>query len=234
MKFKVDKKVFEKFPELQVGLVVLTNVENSGIAEEVLDKIRLEESRIKRIFSAETLSQSVKIDSWRKAYISFGGEPKKNKPSLENLYRQILTGTTLRHINKLVDLYNYISLKHMLPVGGEDTEKTSGNIELCFAGPSEKPVLLLGDKEERPPHEGEIIYKDEISAICRRFNWREADRTKLTEKTKTCILVLEALPPTTRKELEYALVELQELAEKFCSAEASSIVIDSKNPEIDF
>ena len=35
----------------------------------------------------------------------------------------ILSETELRHINKLVDIYNFISLKHMLPVGGEDTDK---------------------------------------------------------------------------------------------------------------
>lgn len=234
MKLTIDRRICEKFPGVMVGAVAVKGMDNSGVAEDVLTQLRGQEARVRAAYETETLSHQPKIDIWRKAYSAFGGKPKENRSSVENLYRMVLKGAELRHINKLVDIYNLISLKHMLPAGGEDTDKMRDNITLTFAGPSEEPVLLLGEREVRPPHEGEVIYKDAISTICRRWNWREADRTKLTEETKNCILVLEGLPPVSKDELESALKEMAGLAQKYCGASVTTAILDKNRPEFDF
>lgn len=118
MKFRIDNQIFEKFTGLNIGLIVAKGVDNSGLLSEVPEKIRGEEVRIRTNYNTATLSQNPKIDVWRKTYAAFGAKPKENKSSVENLYRLVLNGISLRHINKLVDIYNFISLKHMLPVGG--------------------------------------------------------------------------------------------------------------------
>ncbi len=122
----------------------------------------------------------------------------------------------------------------MLPLGGEDLDKMQGNIELTFANENEVPISLLGDKEPRPPHKGEVIYKDGISAICRRWNWREADRTKLTEETKNCILVIEGLTPSTKEGIEIVTKELKELTEKLCGGELNYYILNKDKQEIEF
>ena len=38
-----------------------------------------------------------------------------------------------------------------------------------------------------------MIYFDEQGAVCRCLNWREAQRTMLTEETKDAVLVIEAI-----------------------------------------
>lgn len=231
MKFKIDSQIFEKFPDALVGVVIVKNLNNTGISEEIQDQIRQQEKEIRASYDTETLSQNPQIDSWRRAYHAFGAKPKEHKSSVENLYRLVLNGNNIRHINNLVDVYNFISLKHMLPVGGEDTDKIKGDIILTFAEANEAPVLLLGDKEPRPPHLGEVIYKDEISTICRRWNWREADRTKLTEETKNCVLVIEGLPPVTKEEIENATKELRELVKKFCNGDINYAILDENKKE---
>ena len=233
MKFKIDHKIFEKFPSLTIGVVICKNLNNSGTQEEVQKEIREQENNIRAKYNTETLSQTPKIDVWRKTYSAFGAKPKENKSSVENLYRLVLQGVNLRHINKLVDIYNFISLKHMVPVGGEDINKIEGDVILTFAEPNEPAVLLLGDKESRPPHAGEVIYKDNISAICRRWNWREADRTKFTEETKKCFLVIEGLLPVTKQEIEDATKELQGLVQKFCGGDITYQILDDKHFETD-
>jgi lysyl-tRNA synthetase class 2 len=233
MKFKIDHKIFEKFTGLTIGVVICKNLNNSGTQEEVQKHIREQENNIRAKYNTETLSQTPKIDVWRKTYSAFGAKPKENKSSVENLYRLVLQGVNLRHINKLVDIYNFISLKHMVPVGGEDVDKIQGDVVLTFAEPNEPTVLLLGDKEPRPPHVGEVIYKDNVSAICRRWNWREADRTKFTEKTKNCFLVIEGLPPVTKQEIEEATKELKELVQKFCGGNITYQILDDKHFETD-
>lgn len=233
MKFSIDARVFEKFACLNVGAVIAKNVDNSGGAEEIQAMLAEQEKKVRAEFNLETLSQQPKIDVWRKAYAAFGGKPKENRSSVENLHRIVLKGIALKHINKVVDAYNAVSLKHTLPCGGEDLDHIEGDVELTFASANEAPVLLLGEKEERPPHEGEVIYRDARSTICRRWNWREADRTKLTEQTKNCILVIEGLPPTTREEVERATIELKELVQKHCSGTLTHEILRAERPEID-
>jgi len=233
MKFKIDYRIFEKFPDLTTGVVICKNLNNSGTAEEVQKEIRIQENKIRGEYNIETLSQNPRIDVWRKTYSVFGAKPKENKSSVESLYRLVLQGVNLRHINKLVYIYNFISLKYMAPVGGEDMDKIQGDVTLTFAESNESAVLLLGDKESRPPHIGEVIYKDNISAICRRWNWREADRTKFTEETKNCFLVIEGLIPVTKQEIENATKELKDLVQKSCGGNVSYIILDKKQQGTD-
>lgn len=234
MKFKIDEKIFEKFKGLNIGVVIAKNINNRGLSEEIIKKTKEEEIRIRQNYNTEILLQDLKIDVWRKTYSIFGAKPKEHRSSVESLYRLILNGVSLRHINNLVDVYNFISLKHMLPVGGEDLDKMKGGLFLTFADKNETSVLLLGDKEPRPPHEGEVVYKDDISTVCRRWNWREADRTKLTEDTKNCILVIEGLSPVTKEEIEAATKELKELVEKYCGGSVSHHLLDTNNNEVSF
>ncbi|MFH1211765.1 MAG: phenylalanine--tRNA ligase beta subunit-related protein [Candidatus Woesearchaeota archaeon] len=231
MKFIIEPEIFRRFPDLIIGVLVAKNLNNESSEQRILDELRNAEISIKEKFSTETLSQAPRIDCWRKAYSSFGAKPKENKSSVESLYRMVLQEKNIKHINKLVDIYNLISLKHMLPAGGEDTDKAKGDIRLAFAGENEPAVLLLGDTEPRPPHKGEIIYKDDISAICRRWNWREADRTKLTEETKNCIIVIEGLSPANKEDISAALKELQGLIKKFCNAETEIHILEPEKNE---
>ncbi|OPZ58134.1 MAG: B3/4 domain protein [Synergistetes bacterium ADurb.Bin520] len=134
-------------------------------------------------------------------------------------------------MNPLVSLYNAISLTHLIPVGGEDLDRLSGDVRLTRAGHAEPPVLLLGEKEPRSPHEGEVIYTDDIGALCRRWNWKEADRTKLTPETKNAVLVIEALPPLTSDMLQRAVEELAALVERHVGGAVSTLFLHRENPE---
>ena len=56
-----------------------------------------------------------------------------------------------------------------------------------------------------------FIVGDDSGAVCRCFNWREAQRTMLTEQTTDAVLVLEQLDRALRLEPEAALHELANL-----------------------
>lgn len=234
MEFSISPQIFEKFPELHVGVVIAKDIDNNGASTEIGRLLMEEGKRIRENFDSETISQHPKIAAWRKAYAAFGAKPSDYRCSVENLYRLVLKGGDIRHINKLVDIYNFISLKYTLPLGGEDIAAIRGNIQLTLASANEPAVLLLGDKDSRPPHEGEVIYKDETSAICRRFNWREADRTKLGEETRNAILVAEGLPPATKEEIQTVVNELSGFVNKSCGGECDSYLLNSGNSRIKF
>jgi len=230
MKFKIDQKIFQSFPELNLGIVIGKGIDNSGTNEEVMKLIREKGNEIKANLDKETLSQNPKIEAWRKAYSSFGAKPKKYKCSVENLYRMILEGVELKHINKVVDIYNFISIKHMIPVGGDDTDKVDGNITLKFAK-GDEPFKELNSEETKNPREGEVVYADAKEILCRRWNWRECDKSKMAEETKNVALVVEGLSPVTKKEVQNILTELGELVSKFCGGEIKKIILNKENPE---
>jgi DNA/RNA-binding domain of Phe-tRNA-synthetase-like protein len=149
------------------------------------------------------------VAPWRDAYRRFGMKPSRYRSSIENLLRSA-RGAGVRGINPLVDLYNAVSLRHLLPCGGEDLDAIQGDLRLTVAEVDES-FLPLGAQEEQPPNAGEVVYADDLGIVCRAWNWREADRTKLTAETTRAVLVIEALPPRTEEDLRAACDELAAL-----------------------
>ena len=205
-------------------------MDNTGVNQEVLDLIKQKEEEIKEKFDKETLSENSKIKVWREAYTSFGAKPKKYKCSVENLYRMILDDISLEHINKIVDIYNYISIKHMVPVGGDDIDKVEGDIKLRFANGTETFVQLNSD-EVKNPKEGEVIYQDDKEVLCRRWNWRECDKSKMTEETKNVTLVVEGLN-VSKEEISSIINELASMVEKYCGGSVETEILNNDKNEL--
>ncbi len=232
MKFKIDEKIFDKFPELNIGLVIARDVDNKGFDEEIMQLTRNQERELRVNFNTETLSQNSKIDAWRKAYALFGEKPKKYQCSVENLYRIILEGNELRYINKLVDAYNYISIKHTIPLGGDDIDKVDGNILLKFAEGNEI-FRALNSEEIKNPKQGEVVYIDDKEVLCRRWNWRECNKTKMTEETRNVMLVAEGLQPFTREDIEQITNELAMVIQKFCGGKTTTYILNKTNSGVE-
>lgn len=230
MKFMIDRAVLEKFPGLNIGLLAVKGMDNKGEAPEVIALIRQKEKEIREQFQKATLSGNPRIASWRKAYSSFGAKPKKHRCSVENLYRMILDGLELKHYSKLVDIYNYISIKHMVPVGGDDTDRVEGGIRLTIAK-GDEPYTELNSDETKSPREGEVVYMDQKEVLCRRWNWRECDKTKMTEGTANASLVVEGLPPVTRDGVKAVLEELKALVLRHCGGKAEMHILNKDSPE---
>lgn len=233
MKFIIKKEIFNSFPDLIIGSVLAKGVDNKGELAEIDKLLRDTENKVVNEFAQfESPSQHPNIMPWRQAYKKFGSDPHDYRCSSEALVRQVLKGNRIRHINKLVDLYNYISLKYVLPAGGEDLDKIKGDLILDFAK-GDEPFIKLDGVENEPPSVGEVVYKDEEGAVCRRWNWREAERTKLTEETKNAAIVIEGLPPISTEIVESATKELADLIQKYCGGEVSYQILNRENPEIE-
>jgi DNA/RNA-binding domain of Phe-tRNA-synthetase-like protein len=228
---RVTPEIFARFPAAVLGVVIAHGVDSSGEDAGVLRQLREEEDRTRGRFAGMQVGEHPHIAPWREAYRAFGAKPKDHPSSIENLVRRVIKGWTVPHINALVDAYNTVSLRWTLPAGGEDLEAIRGDVLLTFAGPDEAPVVLLGEPEPRAPHSGEVIYKDDAGAICRRWNWKEADRTKLTAATRHAILVLEGLPPVGRHLVEMAAADLAELVRASCGGQVRTALIDRGHPE---
>ncbi|WP_327365867.1 B3/B4 domain-containing protein [Streptomyces sp. NBC_01217] len=155
------------------------------------------------------------IAAWRDMYTAFGAKPSRTRNSAEALARRALTDAGLPRINLLVDLYNAISVAHLIPVGGEDTDRISGAMRLVRStGREPFPTVAGGAETVEHPEPGEVVWCDDEGVTCRRWNWRQGLRTRLTEESVNAVFLLERLAPMTTGELEAAGTELAERLEK--------------------
>lgn len=230
MQLRVAPPIFEHYPQLLLGVLVLSDVNNRGQFDELNGLLQEAQVELRQSLAGVTLSEHPQIASWREAYRVFGVKAKQYPSSIENLLKRVVKGEQLRSINPLVDLYNVVSMRRLMPIGGEDIDTLQGDLQLRIAGEDEPPVYLLGDREAKAPKPGEVMYADDEGAICRRFNWKEAERSKLTENTQRAVLVIEALPPVTEAELRAVLDELSELAKRFCGVTATPHIISPASP----
>ncbi|MBI3342104.1 hypothetical protein HY024_03190 [Candidatus Curtissbacteria bacterium] len=231
MKFIVDQKIFEKWSDVIIGGLVLSDFNNKGSNQDLLKLLRDQEAKTQQALASLEMGQVPEVAAWRQAHRDFGSDPRDFPSSIESLLRRARGGKPLPQINKLVDLYNYMSLKYYVPAGAEDADKIKGNVQLAFATGTESGMYLGSDTVENC-QEGEVIYKDDEGFICRRWNWREADRTKIDENTKNALLVFEAIPPTNREKLETIIKEAADLSAKFVGGTQTSFILDKNNPEL--
>jgi DNA/RNA-binding domain of Phe-tRNA-synthetase-like protein len=205
-RFQLADDFVALFPEALIGLVIISGINNKTAGAESAEILERQVTETASRLPDEDMATLPSIAPWRAAYAQFGVKPSKVRSSIENLLRSAKAGR-LRSINPLVDLYNSVSLAYQLPVGGEDLDAVEGDIVVTRAGGTEHFVPLGGTGIEPPPT-GAVIYRDDTGVICSCWNWREADRTKLTEETTRAVLVIEAIPPVTREELDLALTAL--------------------------
>jgi len=228
MEFSVAPDVFGRYPNLAIGVIVATEIDNTKTPPEVTEQLRQAEKQVQNSLDSESFKEHPNIAALQEVHRSFGSNPNKFPPSVQALVKRVLKGGALPSINSLVDIYNIISLKYIVCAGAEDLDACEGDIRLAFAEGTES-FRPLGEEKKDPPATGELVYKDDKGVICRKLNWREGDRTKITNSTKNAVVVLEGFAPLTREELSKALDELAGMLQKYCRAQTRLEVLTGGN-----
>lgn len=152
---------------------------------------------------------SAHLTAWDDVFIAFGAKPKRTPCSANALRKRVLKEGELPSLDPIVDIYNAISVRYAIPVGGENFAAYSGVPRLTIADGSEPfDTLKEGQLIVEYPDSGEVIWRDDIGVTCRRWNWRQGVRTRLDSQAKTMWFILESLPAMPYEALEAAGEEL--------------------------
>jgi len=227
MKDRVSPEVLSKFPDYIRGVVIARGVNNSGENQKLLRLLRKVEQEATQDESLQDIKNHPSIASWRQVYSDFGSNPNKFYCSIESLARRARRGKQVPYISTLVALFNYFSLKHMVPSGGDDLDRVDGDLRLTLAKGDEPFTPLNSDVVEYPIPD-EVIYGDSSKVMCRRWNWRQGDQTKLTPATTNVAINVDCLPPVSRDEAEAITKELANLVKEFCGGQATYFLLDAK------
>lgn len=152
---------------------------------------------------AEDPTVNPHVAAWHEAFRAFGAKPKRIRPSVDALLRRVSSG--LPRIDDITDIYNAISVAHALPIGGEDLDHYAGPPHLIRAkGDEPFEIMSGGEAATEHPREGEVVWVDAAGVTCRRWNWRQCIRTRLTHSTTRAGFILDALQPMDDTHLEAA------------------------------
>ena len=149
------------------------------------------------------------VAQWREAFRAFGAKPQRTRPSVEALLRRVEAG--LPRIDRITDAYNAVSIACLLPVGGEDLARYAGPARLVRAtGDEDFDTTTDGQPVIEHPEPGEVVWRDDQGVTCRRWNWRQCVRTRITHSTTTAMFVLDGLAALGIDGLRAAETELTE------------------------
>lgn len=196
------------FRHLAVRAVGLVNGPSDDRSSALLARA---EQRLAERLAGRPPHEEPHIVAWRAAYSAFGAKPSRTRNSAEALARRALADGGLPRINRLVDAYNAISVAHLIPVGGEDTDRIAGGMRLIRAtGQEPFETTAAGGTLTEHPEPGEVVWCDGVAVTCRRWNWRQGVRTRLTESSTAALFLLERLDPLPLERLRAAADELAE------------------------
>lgn len=229
-KIIIKDEIFDLFPDFYRGIVFVKDMINQKsnkrirklLKKEIDSQVDIDESKDGRILA------------WDEAHRKIGSDPDTHLPSIKYLLQSMRPNKALPFINSVVALFNYISVKYVLPCGGDDIARIEGNLVLGVADGTET-FISLGGEIEGNPYPGEVIYYDDLSknVMCRRWNWRNGDITKIEVDSKKIVLTIDCLPPVSPDIGNEARDELAELLKLHCEAEVETMYLNYSTREID-
>ena len=205
---RVDQGVFALRPDYRVLLLAVDGLPPGPGDARSDGLLRAAEDAARRMLTQQDAAGLPHVAAWREAYQSFGAKPSRTRNSLEALMRRAAT-SGLPGVNRLTDIYNAVSVLHQVPLGGEDLSRYSGAPVLVRAtGREPFATSARGEPVTEYPVPGEVVWRDDDGVTCRRWNWRQATRTRLTEDTTTALFIFDALEPLSDDALDAAADDL--------------------------
>ncbi|HTU46267.1 MAG TPA: phenylalanine--tRNA ligase beta subunit-related protein [Bryobacteraceae bacterium] len=206
----VNPDILERFPNYRVAIIYASGLKNTASTEESTGWLREAERESRERFGQDPLKEHPHIRLWQEAFSSFGAKPSKYPSSVEALLKRVVADKELPSINALVDAYNALSIKHVIPIGGEDRDRLLSDLELRFMSGTETfDTVNAGQPVVENAAPGEVAWVDAGGVTCRRWNWRQCRRTALTTDTVNAYFVLDHLAPYPEEALEAAAAELE-------------------------
>ncbi|HEX8084008.1 MAG TPA: hypothetical protein VF529_06925 [Solirubrobacteraceae bacterium] len=131
-------------------------------------------------------------EHWRGVFDTMGAKP-KYKSSVGGLLDLVeRTGGELPIPIALVRAYCWFSLVHGVPMAGYRPERIAGPLRLTIPGKG-VPFTPLGQAKgsREATKANEVAYVDDEKAICRYWNMRDCDETKLVEGIGDALFILD-------------------------------------------
>lgn len=232
MIFKIDSEVSDLLPSLFVAMPVIKGFDNTKGKVEALALLRQAEINLRPTMTLESFLKDSRVTTYLEAFRKFGTDPEIRRPAHVALAKRTLEGNDLPDINPVVNIYNAISLKYLVPLGCENLDMVRGLYHLYIAKGGES-WIPIGSDQPKPALPGELVWGDEVDVSTRALNWRQCDRTKMTDVTTNGFFIMEGFTGVNKPVIEMAASEVISAIMKICGGEGKIYWMDKFNPKVE-
>lgn len=230
MYFAHSPKIWQQFPQLVPGLLVI-----DGIHPQADVEARLEPwyQRARERLSRGPESQLDEVSAWRRVYSQMGLKPTKYRSAAEALLRRFRREDEVPRLHPLVDLCNAVSLAFALPVAVFDLEQVADYLEVRHATGDEE-YLAFSDKTETPDAD-EVIFADADNHVhARRWTFRQSRQSVIQPETRHVLIVSEGLHETAETDVRNLINALEENIAELWSPPRHKAVLTAASPRLEF
>ena len=223
-------EIWERFPGLVPGIVVLPDTSVSKPVDSLLDPL-MERARTRLDEGPE--SQMPEISAWRQVYSQMGLKPTQYRSASEALLRRFRLSGDLPRLSPLVDYCNAVSLAYALPVAVIDLDRVDRFLEVRPAVGHEKYLSFKNEIEHPGP--GEIIFADASENVhARRWTFRQSLLSVISDQTTRALIISEAMHETGVRDMESLLDEMTSGLSEHFSKPAKRKILTGNDPRLDF
>jgi DNA/RNA-binding domain of Phe-tRNA-synthetase-like protein len=226
--------VLGAFPQFRVAFALVEGLSGGQAPGAGLGRFcREAEEAALSLLAEREIAELPEIAAWRQAYRAFGCKKTSYRNSCEALLRRLRSGGELPRVLPLVDLYNAISVRYLMPAGADDLAYLAPPMSFRFCRPGDSFLDLAKDPpRDDPPASGEVIYADSEKTLCRRWNWRQDARSRIREETSQATVVIQTLEDPEGGRLEAAAAAFAAHVSEDLGARCRWAIADRANPEV--
>ena len=184
MKITISDTIRKACPELVLA-VIRCEVMNPVTSPELWSEMEAEIQRISGTHTLEDIKRRPEIKATRQVYKKLGKDPNRYRTSAEALCRRIVRNIPVYKVSTLVDIINLVSIRSGFSIGGFDSDKIQGNIELG-SGTDKDEFEAIGRGILNV--EGLPLYRDQTGGIGTPTS--DHERTKLSANTKKLLMII--------------------------------------------
>jgi DNA/RNA-binding domain of Phe-tRNA-synthetase-like protein len=233
VRFVVGPEIFKLYPGLRLPVAVAEDVEAAAdtAGVEKLWRQAWEEAGLLASTYANAQSHP-RVAAWREAMAATGVSGRRYPSSVESLLRRAFKGGEPPRINPLVDFYNSISLRYVVPAGGFDLALLGDALELRLTREADtfRPLDSASAERVEP---AEVAYASGNEILTRHFIWKQSYKGLLSESTRSVFLVSEVLGEVEESADGLAQAVLEDLCEglrRHFGAEPVNFLVEQRVP----
>jgi DNA/RNA-binding domain of Phe-tRNA-synthetase-like protein len=230
LRFRVEPAIFGHFPGMRIAVAFARGIDNTRRCDAV-GRVWREAWNGASVHAQYGNAQShPRVAPWRERFRMMGVKAKDYPSSIEAMLRRALKGGEPFSINPLVDFYNSLSLRHVLPAGGFDVGGLDEiDLRITRGGDTFTP-LDSTVTEEVPP--GEAAYAAGQSVLTRHLVWRQSKLALIGPATRDVFLVSEVLGEIGGNAAEEIAEDFRAGLEEFFGVTPEVAIVDRQYSEI--
>ena len=124
----MDSSITKRLPNISLGVLQYRDVTVSDSPKMLQGRINLFVENLRLEHELARLTEIPGIREWRACLKQAGTDPSRYRPSSEALLRRLLQGNPFFWVNSAVDVNNFFSVLHALPLGIYDAAQIEGDV----------------------------------------------------------------------------------------------------------